>query len=169
MIRSSKHVELDDSDCSILAILQENARISNTELARRIHLSQAATLARMRRLEKAGYIQGYVALLDRDRLGYGMLCYIHVSHQLHQQHELEKLRDAVFAMPEVQECVFITGEFDLLLKVVLHDQKDLEKFILRKLTPLPGVARVSTSLVIAEIKKTTSLPIPIGTRANDTQ
>jgi DNA-binding Lrp family transcriptional regulator len=88
-----------------------------------------------------------------------MLCYIHVSHRLHQRDELDELRNAVGAMPEVLECVFVTGEFDLILKVALRDQRDLGQFILAKLTPLRGVARVNTSLVIDEIKMTTSVPI----------
>lgn len=158
---------LDESDRAILDILQRDGRISNADLARQISLSQPATLARVRRLEQAGYIAGYTAVLNRDKLGYSMLCYIHVTHQSHQSAELERLRAELLAMPEVLECVFVTGEFDYLLKVVLRNQKDLEHFILHKLTPLPGVARVNTSLVVAEIKMTTALPIPGGAAARD--
>jgi DNA-binding Lrp family transcriptional regulator len=159
VLRSPQELELDDTDRGILAQLQEDADISNTELARRMNLSQATALTRVRRLEQTGYIRRYVALLDREKLGYGMLCYIHVSHRLHQRDELDELRNAVGAMPEVLECVFVTGEFDLILKVALRDQRDLGQFILAKLTPLRGVARVNTSLVIDEIKMTTSVPI----------
>jgi Lrp/AsnC family leucine-responsive transcriptional regulator len=154
--------ELDDKDRAILNLLQREGRISNADLARRVGLSQPATFARVRRLEQDGYISGYAALLNREKLGYDMLCYVHVSHQLHQRQELEKLREALLGMPEVLECVFVTGEFDFLLKVVLRNHKDLEHFILNKLTPLPGVARVNTSLVVAEIKSTTALPITSG-------
>lgn len=157
--------DLDDIDCTILDILQHDGRISNADLARQVGLSAPATFARVRRLEQDGYISGYGARINRERLGYSMLCYIYVSQQLHQRSELEKLRQALLDMPEVLECVFVTGEFDFLLKVVLRNQKDLEHFILNKLTPLPGVARVNTSLVVAEIKSTTALPIGGGTAA----
>jgi len=151
---------LDEIDRTILDVLQRDGRISNADLARQVSLSQPATYARMRRLEQAGYISGYAAQLNREKLGYGMLCYIHLSGQLHQQQQLENLRTALLNMPEVLECAFVTGEFDFLIKVVLRNQKDLERFILHKLTPLPGVGRVNTSLVVAEIKSTTALPIP---------
>jgi Lrp/AsnC family leucine-responsive transcriptional regulator len=151
--------DLDEIDLAILAVLQQDGRISNADLARRVNLSAPATHTRVRRLEQEGYISGYVARLNREKLGYGMLCYLHVSLQMHQQSELEKLRAELQAMPEVLECAFVTGEFDYLLKVALRNQKDLERFILRRLTPLPGIARVNTSLVVAEIKSTTALPL----------
>lgn len=151
---------LDTIDQTILDILQREGRISNADLARRVNLSQAATYTRVRRLEQEGYIVGYAARLNREKLGYGIVCYIHLSGRLHQQQELEALRSALIAMPEVLECAFVTGEFDFLLKVVLRDQKDLERFILHKLTQLPGVGKVSTSLVVAEIKSTMALPVP---------
>jgi DNA-binding Lrp family transcriptional regulator len=160
MVQSSQAGELDAIDRTILDLLQREGRISNADLARRVSLSQPATYARVRRLEQEGYIAGYGARLDREKLGYGMLCYIHLSGQLHQQSQLENLRRALLDMPEVLECAFVTGEFDFLIKVVLRNQKDLERFILHKLTPLPGVGRVNTSLVVAEIKSTTALPIP---------
>ena len=151
---------LDAIDYAILEQLQREGRISNADLARRINLSQPATYARVKRLEQDGYIAGYSARLNREKLGYGMLCYIHLSGQMHQRSQLEELRQALVDMPEVLECAFVTGEFDFLIKVVLRNQLDLERFILHKLTPLPGVGRVNTSLVVAEIKSTTALPIP---------
>lgn len=154
--------DLDNIDLAILEVLQQDGRISNADLARRVNLSAPATHTRVRRLESEGYISGYTALLNREKLGYDMLCYVHVSLQMHQQSELEKLRAALQAMPEVLECSFVTGEFDYLLKVALRNQKDLERFILRRLTPLTGIARVNTSLVVAEIKSTTALPLTDG-------
>ena len=160
MVQSLQADGLDEIDRTILDVLQRDGRISNADLARRVSLSQPATYARVRRLEQSGYISGYAAQLNREKLGYGMLCYIHLSGQLHQRQQLENLRAALLDMPEVLECAFVTGEFDFLIKVVLRNQKDLERFILHKLTPLPGVGRVNTSLVVAEIKSTTALPIP---------
>jgi len=151
--------DLDKLDRAILNILQTSGRISNADLARRINLSPPATYTRLKRLEQDGYIDEYVARLNRNKLGYDMLCYIHIGLQGHHSEELETVRRRLRDMPEVQECSFITGEFDYILKVVLRDQADLERFILRELSPLPGIARISTSLVVSEIKSSTSLPI----------
>ncbi len=150
---------LDSTDKLILQILQEEGRLSNAELARRVSLSPPATHARMRRLEEEGYIHGYVALLDREKAGFDMLCFVQISLQLHQPQQVEAVRAAIREMPEVLECHHITGEYDYLLKVVIHNRKDLERFVLERLTPVPGVARIHTSLVLTEVKATTALPV----------
>ncbi len=150
---------LDSTDKLILQILQEEGRLSNAELARRVSLSPPATHARMRRLEDEGYIQGYAALLDREKAGFDMLCFVQISLQLHQPQQVEAVRAAIREMPEVLECHHITGEYDYLLKVVIHNRKDLERFVLERLTPVPGVARIHTSLVLTEVKATTALPL----------
>ena len=150
---------LDELDVAILQTLQSDARISNAELARRVNLSPPATLVRVRRLEESGYIGGYVALANRRRAGYDMLCFVSVSLQLHDIEQVIGFRDAVGQMPEVLECHHVTGDYDYLLKIVARNTKDLENFLLRKLTPIPGVARIHTSLVLNEVKSTTVIPI----------
>jgi DNA-binding Lrp family transcriptional regulator len=150
---------LDELDINILQILQSNARISNVELARRVNLSPPATLARVKRLDESGYIEGHATLVNRRKAGYDMLCFVSVSLQLHDIEQVTGFRDAVGQMPEVLECHHVTGDYDYLLKVVAHNTKDLENFLLRKLTPIPGVARIHTSLVLNEVKSTTIIPI----------
>jgi DNA-binding Lrp family transcriptional regulator len=150
---------LDELDQEILEIVQAEGRISNAELARRINLSPPATHARLHRLEEDGLIQRYAAQLDRERMGYDMLCFIHISLQLHQPEQLENVRNAIRDLPEVLECHHVTGEYDYLLKVVIRNRKDLERFVVKRLTPIPGVARIHTSLVLTEVKSTTTLPI----------
>ena len=159
MIQYSHDETLDVVDKAILKQLQGDGRISNAELARRINLSPPATHARVRQLEKRGYIRQYSALVDRDRAGYDMLCFVHMSLQLHQQEQIDIVRAAISQMPEVLECYHVTGEFDYLLKVVIRSRKDLERFVMDQLTPIPGVARVYTSLVLTEVKSTTALPL----------
>jgi DNA-binding Lrp family transcriptional regulator len=151
-------MELDELDRSILNILQNEGNLSNVELARRIHLSPPATHARVRRLEELGVIRQYAALLEREQLGFDMLCFVHINLQRHQPQEVESLREAIRQMPEVLECYHITGEFDYLLKVVVHDRKGLERFVIERLTPVPGIARIHTSLVLSEVKSTTAIP-----------
>lgn len=159
MIKSSQSTMLDNVDKSALRALQDDGRLSNVELARKINLSPPATHARLRRLEKGGYIRQYTAIVDREKAGYDLLCFIHVSLQMHQLVQVENFRRLVKQMPEVLECHHITGEYDYLLKVVLRNRKDLERFVVDRLTPIPGMARIHTSLVFTEVKSTMALPL----------
>lgn len=150
---------LDEIDRMILRILQGEGRISNADLARMINLSPPATHARLRRLEESGCIRRYVALLDPEKLGYDMICFVHVSLQLHQPEQVENFRAAVSEIPEMLECHHVTGDYDYLLKVAIRNRKDLERFVIERLTPIPGVARIQTSLALSEVKSSTALPI----------
>ncbi|HID52303.1 MAG TPA: Lrp/AsnC family transcriptional regulator [Anaerolineae bacterium] len=154
---------LDEIDRIILDGVQENGRISNADLARKVNLSPAATHTRLRRLEREGFIREYTARLDREKIGYDLLCFIQVSLMVHQFDQVQRFRETVLAMPEVLACYHITGEFDYLLKVVLRNRADLEQFVVNQLTPLPGVARLHTSLVLSEVKTAEKLPV-IDTR-----
>ena len=150
---------LDRVDKSLLRALQLDGRLSNVQLAKKISLSPPATHSRLRRLEKDGYIRQYAAVIDREKAGYDLLCFIHISLQMHKVEQVEKFREATRRMPEVLECHHITGEYDYLLKVVLKNRKDLERFVVDKITPIPGVARIHTSLVLTEVKATMALPL----------
>ncbi len=159
MIKYSNGETVDELDEAILQILQQEGRISNVELAGRVNLSPPAVHARLRRLEERGFIRQYVALLDRERIGYDMLCFINVSLQLHQQENVDNFKRVILALPQVLECHHVTGEYDYLLKVVVRNRKDLEQFVVKHLTQVPGVARIYTSLVLTEMKSTTALPL----------
>lgn len=150
-------LEIDDTDRAILTELQNDSSISNVELARRISLSPPAVHARIKRLEELGYVRQYVAILDREKVGYDLLCLISVTLEMHHMQTINQFRDTITQMPEVLECYFITGEFDYQLKVAVRSRKELERFLMEKLTPIPGLARISTSIVLTEIKFTTGL------------
>lgn len=152
-------VALDDIDRAILRELQSDGRISNLDLSRRIDLSPPATHARVRRLERTGLIRGYVAIVDQELAGFDLLCFVSVGMQLHQIEHIDRFRALIREMPEVLECHHLTGEYDYLLKVALKNRRDLERFAVEKLTPIPGVARIHTSLVLSEVKATTALPL----------
>lgn len=152
MIKIQQETTLDSVDRAILRALQKDGRMSNVELAGLVNLSSPATHARVRRLEKEGFIRQYTAIVDREKAGYDLLCFVNVSLQMHQLDQVENFRRAAREMPEVLECHHITGEFDYLLKVALHNSKDLERFIVDRLTPIQGVARIHTSLVLTEVK-----------------
>lgn len=160
MIGYSHEPALDMLDRAILKILQTEGRVANAELARRIELSPPATYARLKRLEEQGLIRHYAALLDMAQLGYDMLCFIQINLQLHQPEQVANFKAAIQSMPEVLECHHITGEYDYLLKVVIRNRKDLEHFVVERLTPVPGVARIHTSLVLSEVKSTHIIPVP---------
>ena len=148
---------LDDLDIQILDILQNEAQVSNTEIAKRVNLSPPATHTRIRRLEKEGYINRHVAILNQEKLGFDLLSFIFMSTNIHQDEKLEALEKALNSMPEVLECHCITGEYDYLLKVTNKDRRELESFI-RRLNKL-GITRIQTSLALREIKYSTVLPI----------
>ena len=152
----------DKLDQRILYELQKDARISNAELARRVNLSPPATLARVKRLEEKENIQRYAAVLDRQKAGYDLLCFVRVSLQLHDLDQVTGFHEAVQKMPEVLECHHVTGDYDYLLKVVAHNTEDLENFLVNRLTPIPGVAQIHTSLVLREVKNSTILPLKSG-------
>ena len=159
MTEHSKLDSLDEIDRLMLQALQENGRVSNADLARQTNLSPPAIHARLRRLEQQGFIQRYVAIVDRESVGFDMLCFINVAIQVHQLEAVAKFRDALRLMPEVLECHHVTGEYDYLLKVVIRNRKDLERFVMDQLTPIPGISRIHTSLALSEVKATTALPI----------
>ncbi len=150
---------LDTLDKKILIELQKDARISNTELARRINLSPPATLTRVKRLEEDGFIQSYAAIVNRQKAGYDLLCFISVSLQLHDTDQVTGFIKIIKEMPEVLECHHVTGEYDYLLKVVTRNTEDLEDFLMNRLTPVSGVARIHTNLVLREAKSTSEIPL----------
>lgn len=156
MIKSSED-KLDAVDKKILNQLQQEGRLSNSELAKRVNLSPPATHARVKRLEQDGFIQQYAALVDRHRLGFDNLCFVEFSLQLHSSEQIQTVLATVKSWPEVLECHNVTGEYDYLLKVAVRNTQSLESFVSGKMIPLEGVARVHTSLVLKEVKTTTAI------------
>jgi Lrp/AsnC family leucine-responsive transcriptional regulator len=152
---------LDEKDRQLLKHLQGDARLTNTELARRVDLSPPGLQRRLRKLEDAGVIEQYVTLLDREAVGFDMLCFVQITLLRHEPESIQRFKIIVQDMPEVLECHHITGEFDYLLKVIVRNREHLEKFLVEKLTPVPGMDKIRTSLVLREIKTTTNLPIDL--------
>jgi DNA-binding Lrp family transcriptional regulator len=150
---------LDALDRRILSHLQEDASVSSAELARRVDLSAPGLQKRLRRLREAGVITREVALLNREAIDLDLLCFVQVTLAHHQPDGVSGFRRAVQAMPEVLECHLLTGEFDYLLKVVAPNHRELERFLVHRLTPTPGVDKIRTSIVLNEIKASTALPL----------
>lgn len=152
---------LDEKDRKLLGYLQEDARISNAELARRVDLSPPGLQKRLRRLEQKGIIDRYVTLLNREALGFDMLCLIQVTMRRHEPQAIDRFRILVQDMPEVLECYSVTGEFDYLLKIAVRNRKHLEHFLMDDLTPIPGMDTIRTSLVLRGIKETTAVSLAV--------
>jgi Lrp/AsnC family leucine-responsive transcriptional regulator len=168
-------IEMDAIDRRILAILQENGRLSNQEIAERVNLSPSPCLRRIRRLEESGVIRGYVALLDAQRLGLDLLAYVNVrlekrgvpainprgdgtSARAGATHA-ELFRAAVQAWPEVVACHAMTGEADYLLRVQVEDMAHFSRFVQDRLLHHPSVIDVKSSFSLETFKETTALPI----------
>ena len=154
-------IKLDETDRTLLKHLQENARVSNAELARRIELSPPGLQKRIRKLEQAGIIEQYTTILNHETVGYDMLCFVQISLVRHESEFVQNFRKALQEMPEVLEAYHLTGEHDYLLKVVIRNRKHLEQFILETLTPVPGMDKIRTSLVLSGIKQTTAVPLDL--------
>jgi DNA-binding Lrp family transcriptional regulator len=150
---------LDELDRRLLAELQDNARVSSAELARRFDLSGPGLQKRLRRLEEQGVIRGYATLVSREAVGLDLLCFVHVMLAHHRPNSVRRFPDRVRRLPEVLECHYLTGEVDYLLKVVVANHDHLERFLFEKLMKVEGVDRVRTSIVLKEIKASTALPL----------
>lgn len=150
---------LDEKDIQILSLLQADGRITNADLAKKVNLSPPSALQRVRALEKAGLIKGYVALLDPDRLGLRLTAIVMVRLSLHQERPIEQFRKSVQDIPEILECYHVSGEFDFLLKVVVKDIRAYEQLVREKLTKIKGLQQLNTSFVLGVPKQTTSLPL----------
>lgn len=149
--------ELDELDKKILRVLQENARITHKELAVRMNLSITPVFERVKKLERKGYIQRYAAVLDPEKLNHGLIVFIHVKLQLHAHQNIMNLMEGVKNLDEVMECYHITGESDYLLKILVEDMKAYEQFVVDKLTKIPGIGNLNSSIVMSTIKSKTSI------------
>lgn len=150
---------IDSHDEIILAILQTEGRITNAELASRIGLTPGPTLARVNKLESAGFIQGYSARVDRPSVGYPITAFVSVILQSHNKASNDAFLMAVRDMPEVLECHHIAGEEDFLLKVVAASPSDYETFVLERLTSVVELQRVKTIFVLSSPIDRTAVPI----------
>jgi Lrp/AsnC family leucine-responsive transcriptional regulator len=153
-------MQLDKYDRLILEIIQQNGRISNQELAEAINLSPSPCLRRVRRLEESGMIAGYVAQLDARKLGLTLVSFIQISMDKHTPERFNHFEKQIATFPEVLECHLVTGQSaDYLLKVIIKDMDDFQRFLLNKLTPIEGVSGVHSSFVLKSPVNTSALPI----------
>jgi Lrp/AsnC family leucine-responsive transcriptional regulator len=153
-------VQIDRFDRRILEVLQENGRISNQELADRIGLSPSPCLRRVRALEASGVIAGYRAVLDARRLGLSLMALIHISMDRHTPERFANFEAKVAALPEVLECLLITGQdADYQLKVIVRDMDAYQALLLDRITRIEGVSGVHSSFVMRRVIDKTAVPL----------
>lgn len=154
-------LELDRYDRRILEELQRDGRLTNLELAERIGLSPSPCLRRVRALEASGVIAGYRALLDANQLGLSLVALLSISMDRHTPERFANFDAIVAALPEVLECLLITGrEADYQLKVVVRDMDAYQDLLLNKITRIEGVTGVQSSFVLRRVVERTALPLP---------
>jgi len=160
-------IELDKTDRKILAILQADGRLSNQDVAEQVNLSPSPCLRRIRRLEEAGVIRQYVALLDPERIGLGLLAYVNERLEKHSEGQSGKrvgspradFAQSVEQWQEVVACYAMTGEMDYLLRVHVEDMEHFSRFMMETLLRHPAVLDVKSSFALQRIKDTTALPL----------
>jgi len=151
--------QLDAIDRAILRELQEDGRLTNVELAQRVHLSPSACLRRVKQLEDAGVIARYVALLDPKAVGQHGTSFTIINLESMNTPLLEAFEQAVRDEPQVLDCYYVAGPNDYLIRFAYRDAEDLERFHTQVLMRLPGVARSNSMLVLRTVKRTTALPV----------
>ncbi|AVV35006.1 MAG: Lrp/AsnC family transcriptional regulator [Cobetia sp.] len=143
---------LDRFDRRILDELQHSGRISNQELAERIGLSPSPCLRRVRALEESGMITGYRAQIDARKLGLSLMALLHISMDRHTPERFTNFEDTIASLPQVMECLLITGqEADYQLKVVVKDMDDYHDLLLKQITRIEGVTGVHSSFVLRQV------------------
>ncbi len=150
---------LDQIDRRLLSELQNDGRITNVELARRVGLTAPPCLRRVRGLEDSGVIKGYHAQLDAAKLGFAITVFALVSLKSQAEEALRQFEDHMKDLPEVRECHMLNGEIDFILKIVSRDLQSFQEFLTSKLTPAPNVGSVKTSLTIRTAKLLPGVPL----------
>lgn len=159
----ARNETLDKLDKAILRALQANGRETYDELGARIGLSPSAVLRRVKRLEEAGVISRYVALVRPEAVGLGLTAYLNVrlekQTEHHKRNPMDLFRAAVQTWPEVVECAALTGDMDFLLCVLVEDMAHYSRFIMDTLLKHPSVQDCKTSFVLDRVKSTTAIPV----------
>lgn len=153
-------MELDRYDRRILALLQEEGRISNQDLAERIGLSPSPCLRRVRSLEESGFVVGYRAVLDAKALGLSLMALIYISMDRHTPERFANFEAKISELPEILECLLITGQdADYQLKAVVSDMDAYQELLLNRITRIQGVTGVHSSFVLRRVVDKTALPV----------
>ena len=154
-----KYEDLDNIDITILRALQKNSRLTTKELAAKIHLSTSPAFERQKRLEREGYIKGYMAVVDAEKVGNGILVLCNIRLKQHTEDLIQQFMDAVKNIDEITECFNTSGDYDFLIKVYAKDMKDYQQFMQHTLGRIECVGSLHSVFVIDETKNTHGVTI----------
>ena len=152
-------IKLDEIDKKILNILQQNGRITNAQLASEVGLSPPPMLERVKKLEKNGIIQKYVAVLDYKKIDKSTMVFVSLSLARHRIKSIDQVNQEILKLPEVLECYHIAGEQDYLLKIVVKDVQEYEQFILKKLAQISAISKIKSYVVLSTVKSDSKILI----------
>ncbi len=144
---------IDETDLQILKTLQKNAKLTTKELADAVHLTPTPVFERQKRLERQGYIKKYVAILDPEKLGLGLVVFCKVKLKQINHEIADAFTRRIMRIPEVTECYNTSGAYDYLLKVRARDMKQYQEFVLTKLGDIESVSSIESTFVMAEVKQ----------------
>ena len=152
-------IEIDRVDTEIIRLLQEDAELSAAAVGEKIGLSQSPCWRRIQRLRQEGLIQGQYIKFDRKKLGFDVLVFAQVKLTAHGRSKVPEFAETIRQFPEVQECHLVLGNIDFLLRIIVRDIEEYERFFFEKLSHLAEIQEVHSNIVLSEIKYTTQLPI----------
>jgi Lrp/AsnC family leucine-responsive transcriptional regulator len=156
---STMSLTLDATDRRILAVLQKEGRITNADLSERVNLSPSACHRRVQQLEEAGFIAGYVALLDARRMGKPTTVFVEITLQSQAEDLLDAFEREVARVPDILECHLMAGTADYLIKIMAEDTEDFARIHRQHLSRLPGVRQMQSSFALRTVVKTTALAV----------
>jgi Lrp/AsnC family leucine-responsive transcriptional regulator len=152
---------LDETDIRILQLLQENARLTNYQIGEKLNKTATPILVRIRKLEEMGFIKGYMAVLNHEKIGRSLMAFIHVQIRDHSLEDFEHFEREMIGLDEVLECYHMTGEYDFILRVAVKDLKVYHDFLMNKLFKTLPKIKILTTLVMREAKREAGFPLPV--------
>jgi Lrp/AsnC family leucine-responsive transcriptional regulator len=152
--------KFDSIDRKILAILQENGKITNAQLSVDVGLSPAPTLERVKKLEKNGVIESYHAKLNKQEIGLGVSTFVHVALISHRKGIVDSFVEQIIRIPEVVECHHITGQGDFIIKVVARDITAYQKLLVEVINEIPEIDNTQSTVILSTFKDSRAMPIP---------
>ncbi|PTX58242.1 AsnC family transcriptional regulator [Kordia periserrulae] len=152
-------MKLDETDKKLLTLLQNDSKQTNKELSNKLHLSVTAVYERIKKLENAGIIQKYIALIDKKLVNKSFLAHCHVRLTQHSKEFVIQFEREIIKLEEVLECYHVSGDYDYILKVLVTDMEAYRDFMVTKLTAIPNIGNTHSIFIIGEVKHTTAISV----------
>ncbi|MBD0831755.1 Lrp/AsnC family transcriptional regulator [Aestuariibaculum sediminum] len=159
LTENNSTLTLDEIDFRILKILQNRSNLTTKQLAAKVNLSNTPVFERVKKLEKAGFIKNYIAVLDAEKLNKGLMVFCNVTLKEHTREIGNQFVKDILSLDEVVECFNISGDYDFFLKILVTDMKEYQNFVLDRLGSIKNIGSAHSTFVMGEIKNTYSIPI----------